>query len=184
MPALLRGAGGYDVSMAVLKYLSAYPAPVQAKVQALVDEGRLAEVLRSRYGAVHDVRTDTALYDYAVDLKNRHVRNAPPLAKVAYDNKLKVIQHALGTHTTVSRVQGTKLKSKREIRIASLFKQTPPEFLKMIVVHELSHLKERDHDKAFYALCEHMEPRYHQIEFDLRMYLTQLDISDEPVFAA
>jgi hypothetical protein len=29
-----------------------------------------------------------------------------------------------------------------------------------------------------------MEPRYHQIEFDLRMYLTQLDISDEPVFAA
>jgi len=84
----------------------------------------------------------------------------------------------------VSRVQGTKLKAKREIRIASLFKQTPPEFLKMIVVHELAHLKERDHDKAFYALCEHMEPAYHQIEFDLRMYLTQLDLSDEPVFPA
>ncbi len=170
--------------MAHLKYLSAYPSSVQEKVKVLVDEGRLAEVLRSRYGAVHDVRTDTALYDYAVDLKNRHLRNAPPLAKVAYDNKLKVIQHALGTHTAVSRVQGTKLKAKREIRIASLFKQTPPEFLKMIVVHELAHLKERDHDKAFYQLCEHMEPRYHQLEFDLRLYLTQLDLSDEVVFAA
>jgi len=174
--------GGYDLAMAHLKYLSAYPSSVQAKVQALIDEGRLLEVLRSRYGAVHEMRTDTALYDYAVDLKNRHLRNAPPLAKVAYDNKLKVIQHALGTHTTVSRVQGTKLKAKREIRIASLFKQTPPEFLKMIVVHELAHLKERGHDKAFYQLCEHMEPQYHQLEFDLRLYLTQLDLSGEAVF--
>ena len=162
--------------MVPLKYLSAYPASVQAKVQALIDEGRLPEVLRSRYGAVHDLRTDTALYDYAVDLKNRYLRNAPPLAKVAYDNKLKVIQHALGTHTAVSRVQGTKLKAKREIRIASLFKQTPPEFLKMIVVHELAHLKQRDHDKAFYALCQHMEPDYHQLEFDLRLWLTAKEL--------
>ena len=166
----------------MLKYLTAYSPTLQAKVQALVDAGRLADVLRERYGAVHDVRSDTALYDYTVELKNRYLRGASPLSKVAYDNKLKVIQHALGTHTTVSRVQGNKLKAKREIRIASLFRQTPPEFLKMIVVHELAHLKERDHDKAFYALCEHMEPAYHQIEFDLRMYLTQLDLSDEPVF--
>ena len=166
----------------MLKFLTAYSPTLQAKVQALVDAGRLADVLRERYGAVHDVRSDTALYDYTVELKNRYLRGASPLSKVAYDNKLKVIQHALGTHTTVSRVQGNKLKAKREIRIASLFRQTPPEFLKMIVVHELAHLKERDHDKAFYALCEHMEPAYHQIEFDLRMYLTQLDLSDEPVF--
>ena len=45
----------------------------------------------------------------------------------------------------------------------------------MIVVHELAHMKERDHDKAFYALCRHMEPEYHQFEFDLRLYLTHLD---------
>lgn len=42
-----------------------------------------------------------------------------------------------------------------------------------IVVHELAHLKERAHDKAFYQLCCHMEPDCHQIEFDLRLYLTQ-----------
>jgi len=39
-------------------------------------------------------------------------------------------------------------------------------------VHELAHLKERAHDKAFYALCQHMAPDYHQLEFDLRLYLT------------
>lgn len=167
----------------MLKYLSAYPDTLQAQVQALIDQDKLAEVLRSRYGAPHDVRTDKALYDYVQGLRSRHLRNAEPVTKVAYDSKLKVIQHALGTHTTVSRVQGNRLKAKREIRVASLFKQVPEEFLRMIVVHELAHLKERDHGKAFYQLCEHMEPRYHQYEFDLRMYLTQLDLSAEPVFS-
>jgi hypothetical protein len=42
-------------------------------------------------------------------------------------------------------------------------------------VHELAHLKEREHGKAFYQLCVHMEPDYHQLEFDLRLYLTHLD---------
>jgi predicted metal-dependent hydrolase len=45
----------------------------------------------------------------------------------------------------------------------------------MIVVHELAHLKEKGHDKAFYQLCTYMEPDYHQLEFDLRLYLTHLD---------
>lgn len=155
-----------------LKYLSGYSPEVQAQVQVLIDEQRLGEMLCRRYGGDHEVRTDKALYDYTLALKHRFLRHAEPLSKVVFDNKLKVIQHALGTHTTVSRVQGTKLKSKREIRVASLFKDTPPEFLKMIVVHELAHLKEKEHDKAFYQLCEHMEPHYHQYEFDLRLYLT------------
>ncbi len=159
-----------------LKYLAGYPPHLIAQVQSLLDEGRLAETLAQRYAATHEVRTDRALYDYTMALKSRYMRSADPLSKVVYDNKLKVIQHALGTHTTVSRVQGTQLKAKREIRIASLFKDTPPEFLKMIVVHELAHLKEREHGKAFYQLCQHMEPQYHQYEFDLRVHLTAQEL--------
>jgi predicted metal-dependent hydrolase len=49
-------------------------------------------------------------------------------------------------HTHVSRVQGNKLKSKNEIRIGALFKKGPEAFLAMIVVHELAHLKEKDHN--------------------------------------
>ena len=41
-----------------------------------------------------------------------------------------------------------------------------------LVVHELAHLKEMEHNKAFYQLCTHMLPDYHQLEFDLRVYLT------------
>jgi len=158
-----------------VKYLAAYPAALRVQVEQLMTQGRLADWLTKRYGNVHDIRTDRALYDYVSGLKSEFLRNAEPLSKVAFDNKLHVIRNALGTHTTVSRVQGNKLKAKREIRVASLFKEVPIEWLRMIVVHELAHMKEREHDKAFYQLCAHMEPDYHQLEFDLRLYLTHLE---------
>lgn len=159
-----------------LRYLSGYPEHLLAQVRQLIERGTLAENVARRYPEPHDIRTDKALYEYVSELKARHLRNAEPLSKVAYDARLQVIQHALGTHTAVSRVQGGKLKAKREIRVATLFKEAPAAFLRMIVVHELAHLKERAHDKAFYQLCTHMEPGYHQLEFDLRLYLTARDL--------
>ncbi|MDB5826872.1 MAG: hypothetical protein JWQ73_1092 [Variovorax sp.] len=159
-----------------MKYLTGYSPGVLAQVRQRIDEGTLGALLLQRYPAAHEVRTDRALYDYVIDLKSEFMRKAEPLSKVAFDNKLHVIRNALGTHTTISRVQGGKLKAKREIRVSSLFKEVPIEWLRMIVVHELAHMKERDHDKAFYALCTHMEPDYHRLELDLRLYLTHLDV--------
>ncbi|MES2956906.1 MAG: YgjP-like metallopeptidase domain-containing protein [Pseudomonadota bacterium] len=158
-----------------MNYLVGYPAALLAQVQPLIDAGRLGSMLRERYPDAHEVRSDRALLDYVSTLKREHLRSAPPLAKVVWDPKIHILRNALGTHTTVSRVQGTQLKAKREIRVSSLFKQAPAAFLKMIVVHELAHLKVREHDKAFYALCEHIEPAYHQLEFDLRLWLTALE---------
>ncbi|MFZ3220830.1 MAG: M48 family metallopeptidase [Rhodoferax sp.] len=158
-----------------LKFLQGYPDDTLEQVREMQTSQRIGAWLARKYPEAHGLRTDRALYDYVQVLKQDYLRGAEPLAKVAYDSKLQVVQHALGTHTTVSRVQGAKLKSKREIRIAALFKDAPPEFLKMIVVHELAHLRERAHDKAFYQLCTHMEPAYHQLEFEVRMYLTHLD---------
>ena len=158
-----------------MKYLQGYPQGLLDDVAGLLQSGQLGTRLQRRYRSTHMVRTDRALYDYVMDLKSRYLRGADPLSKITYDNKLHVIAHALGTHTAVSRVQGGKLKAKREIRIASLFKEVPAEFLRMIVVHELAHLKEKAHDKAFYQLCTYMEPDYHQLEFDLRLYLTHMD---------
>ncbi|WP_263143218.1 M48 family metallopeptidase [Pseudomonas sp. RIT-PI-AD] len=162
--------------MTALTYLSAYPASVQDQVRRLIAEGRLEDYLQRRYPARHEIQSDKALYAYTAALKQEHLRNAPALDKVLYDNKLDVVQRALGLHTAVSRVQGGKLKAKKEIRIASLFKDAAPEFLQMIVVHELAHLKEFAHNKAFYQLCEYMLPGYHQYEFDARVYLTWRDL--------
>jgi len=158
-----------------MKYLTGYPEDIKTQVRTLLAQDRLRAILLQKYRRSHEVRTDRALYDYVISLKNDFLRNAAPLSKVAFDSKIEVIQHALGLHTAISRVQGGKLKAKREIRIASLFRDVPLEFLTMITVHELAHLKEKEHDKAFYQLCTHMEPNYHQYEFDLRLYLTQVD---------
>ena len=167
--------------MQALTYLAGYSEATLARVHELIATNRLAPWLAERYPLSHSVRTDRALYDYTMDLKQRFMRSAEPVAKVAFDDRLRVLQHALGTHTAVSRVQGGRLKAKREIRVASLFKDAAPEFLKMIVVHELAHLKVRAHDKAFYQLCAHMEPDYPQYEFDLRLHLTQREIEGRPL---
>jgi len=152
-------------------YLGHYPPDLQAQAQDLLQRNRVGELLLRKYPKGHQLRTDNALYGYVMDLKNEFLRSSEPLSKVAYDNKLHVIHQALGTHTTVARVQGSRLKAKREIRVAALFRDLPLEFLRMIAVHELAHMKHKDHDKAFYQLCCRMEPDYHQIEFDLRLAL-------------
>ena len=156
----------------VRRFLAGYPEALLAQVRAQLADGLLGPTLLRRYPEGHAVRTDGALYDHAMALKSRHLRNAPALAKVAYDSRLQIDHRALGTLTSVSRPQGGRLTAKRELRVAALFKDAPAAMLQMIVVHELAHLKEREHNKPFYALCDHMLAGYHQIEFDTRLYLT------------
>ncbi|HSH55084.1 MAG TPA: M48 family metallopeptidase [Methylotenera sp.] len=154
-----------------LKYLQHYPIALQDKIRQLQSQGLLGEYIEQRYPQTHTIQTDKALYQYANEIKQEFLRNAPLLDKVHYDNRLSIEHHALGLNTAISRVQGGKLKAKKEIRVSPFFKPAPADFLRMIVVHELAHLKERNHDKAFYQLCQHMEPNYHQLEFDCRVYL-------------
>ncbi len=162
--------------MPELKYLLGYSDNITSQVRQLISDDKLGETLLKKYPQVHTIRTDKALYTYTVELKNEYLKQSQPLSKVIYDDKIKDLHHALGLHTFISRVQGGKNKAKNEIRVASLFKTVPLPFLRMIVVHELAHLKEKEHNKAFYQLCQHMEPAYHQFELDLRLYLTHLDL--------
>ncbi len=137
--------------MSNLTYLQGYPEQLLSQVRTLINEQRLGDVLAKRYPGTHDYATDKALWQYTQDLKNQFLRNAPPINKVMYDNKIHVLKNA------------------------------PEPFLRMIVVHELAHLKEKEHNKAFYQLCCHMEPQYHQLEFDTRLWLTQLSLGQDKI---
>lgn len=159
-----------------LKYLNHYPKHLLEQVEGLIKDEKLSTFLLSKYPQKHSLQTDKALYDFTIEMKNIHMKKSPPLSKVLYDGKINIIAQALGTHTFISRVQGGKLKAKNEIRVASSFKSMPEPFLRMIVVHELAHFKEKEHNKSFYKLCAHMEPDYHQLEFDTRLYLTHVDL--------
>ena len=159
-----------------LKYLNHYPTQTQTQVIKLIESGNLAKHLLKKYPTSHTIKNDKALFKYTMDIKNDYIKKSPPLSKTLYDGKINVIHNALGTHHFISRVQGNKLKAKNEIRVASIFKNVPEAFLEMIVVHELAHFKEKEHNKAFYKLCEYMQPSYHQVEFDLRLYLAHIDL--------
>ena len=157
-----------------MKYINHYPENLQQQVKQLIDSNKLDKYILSKYPKSHNIKSDKALYNHVIELKNLYFKKFQ-LSKIIYDSKINVIDNALGVHRFISRVQGNKLKAKNEIKIASIFKNTPQEFLDMIVVHELAHLKEKEHNKAFYKLCTFMLEDYHQIEFDLRVYLLYLD---------
>jgi len=163
--------------MTTLKYIAHYPESIQRQVAELISSGKLGEYLEHKYPNAHQIQSDKALYQYINEIKNDYMRKSGPLSQVSYNSKLQVLNRALGIHTYQSRVQGSKLKSQNSITVASVFKEAPLEFLRMIVVHELAHFKEKDHSKAFYQLCNHMQPDYHQVELDTRLWLHWRELS-------
>ena len=85
--------------MSNLSYLQGYPENLLSQVRTLIAEQRLGSVLEKRYPGTHSVATDKALWQYTQDLKSQFLRNAPPINKVMYDNKIHVLKNALGLHT-------------------------------------------------------------------------------------
>jgi predicted metal-dependent hydrolase len=163
----------------IQKYFQAYSEPIKEQLRALITSGQLKPYLLKKYPDQHSINSDKLLYLYANDLKDQYMRKVPQLSKVIYQKQKDLVRDALGTHSFISRNHGGKLKRKHEIRISQSLKDAPKEMLEMLVVHELAHFKEKDHNKAFYRLCEHMQPDYHQVEFDMRLYLVLLDQGDK-----
>ena len=168
--------------MPIHKYLTNYPPSLIAQVESLLEKNKLKSYLLSRYPKPHSIANDNDLRDYVMSIKNQHMKKSQPLSKIMYDSKLHVVHNALGLHSYATRIQGGKLKTKNELRVSSVFKKTPEEFLNMIVVHELAHLKEKEHNKAFYRLCLNMLGNYRELELDMRLFLIQLE-TDESIYA-
>ena len=104
--------------MTKLKYLSAYPSTIQNQVYDMLNKETLSKYLLGKYPHPHTIVNDKALRNYTIDIKNKFLKKSSPLSKVKFDDKIHVINNALGLHSFVSRVQGSKLKSKNEIVIS------------------------------------------------------------------
>ncbi|MDF7800401.1 hypothetical protein P4C99_13065, partial [Pontiellaceae bacterium B1224] len=83
--------------MASLKYLSGYAPELQQQIQAMLDENTLEAFLQKKHPTLHEIRSDVALREYTIALKNQYMKKSPPISKVVYDNKIHVIHGALGT---------------------------------------------------------------------------------------
>jgi predicted metal-dependent hydrolase len=163
-----------------LPFLQGYPPELLAQAKSLIVSGRAVAAIRQRYPEDHQVQSNKKLFSYVQELKAKHLRHAAPLGKVSFEKRLASVENALGLHVTRQHQQGARLQKRREVHVASLFKHMPAAFLRMIVVHELAHMKHSAHDRAFYKLCCNMEPEYHQLEFDLRLLLSAEEHSSSP----
>lgn len=168
--------------MSNLIYLKGYPESVLQQAQQLIERNVLDKYLLKRYPESHGIHSNERLYEYTQSLKSRYMKKSVPLKKVCFDPTVSVIHHALGLNAHITRAHGGKLKTRHEIRIDPCFKQCPEAFLRMIVVHELAHLKEREHNKSFYQLCQHMETDYFQLELDLRLLMTWQKIHQKNLY--
>lgn len=72
-----------------------------------------------------------ALLAYVEKLETRYLRTAPPLGRVVYDDRVHVVENALGLHVTTTRAHRARLHNRREVRVASLLEDAPPDFLRM-----------------------------------------------------
>lgn len=163
--------------------LAGYPTQVLDQLEGIHRASGLGAWLRLQHPTAHAVRDDRALQDFVHRLKSEYLRSAPAVRKVCYDAKIQTTRHAFGLHTHRVVSQGSQSAARHEVRIASLFRACPEAFLRMIVVHELAHLRCADHDRAFYRLCVHMEPDYHQLEFETRVYWVHLKLGGAPLWS-
>jgi len=160
-----------------LRYIAHYPHTTQARVREMIEGDQLGDFFLKRYPMPHEMNSNKLLRAYTNQIKSTYLRSSERLSKVCFDDKLHLIHHALGTQSFITLAHGGRLKARRELRVSSLFKRCPEPLLKMIVVHELAHLREKEHNEAFYRLCVHMEEDYHQLEFEARVYLIHKEIS-------
>ncbi|MCG7546990.1 MULTISPECIES: M48 family metallopeptidase [Pseudoalteromonas] len=157
--------------MQQLKYFQHYPDSLQAQVKTLIADEKLQPYFKSKYPLGHQLQNQQALYQYCTALKQRYLKNTPRLNNVSFNKHTDMMKGTLGTHTHKQHRHGQKLKARYDIALNNQLKYAPEAILRALIVHELAHFKHAEHDKAFYNLCCNMEPDYHQLELDLRLFV-------------
>ena len=74
-------------------YLAGYPPTLTDKIKQMIEQDQLADWLLRKYPLAHAVRSDKALYDYVMALKNSYMRNAGLINKVAFDSSLHLTRN-------------------------------------------------------------------------------------------
>ena len=111
-----------------LEYIAHYPEHLKEQIRHLIKTVKLGAYLLAKYPTTHSITSDKALYAYVMELRAEFLRKSEPITKVLYDGKISDINDALGLHRVTIKNHGGRLRSKSEIRVASVFKNTPEPF--------------------------------------------------------
>lgn len=90
-------------------------------------------------------------------LRHRAKAELPPL--IAYWAKRMGVQPT-GFRVTSARTRFGSCSGKNSLNFSLFLMDYPPAAIEAVVVHELAHIRHKDHSKAFYAEVEHFLPDY------------------------
>ena len=103
-------------------------------------------------------------------LKHKEVAREFICERVAHWNQLYQFPHSRIAIKNTKRLWGScSRKGNLNFSYALLF--LPRELADYVVVHELCHLKEHNHSRAFWALVAKVLPMHHELRRELRRYI-------------
>lgn len=104
--------------MPYLIYLKNYPESIKEQIATLLTEQKLEKLLKMRYPINHNIKSDKALYQYTVNIKNTYLKQTSPLRRICFDEQ--IVDHSLISDTPDDSLQYNSFIINRlsEIRIA------------------------------------------------------------------
>ena len=88
--------------------------------------------------------------------------------------KLPIIKSAVmglnptGISITRARTRYGSCSPKNRLNFSCFIMRLTPEEIDYVVVHELAHIKEKNHGRGFYSLVESFLPNYKKLQYSLR----------------
>ncbi len=71
----------------ILRYIQGYPENIVSQVEQLITSNRLVNWFESRYPENHTIKSEKALFEYTMAIKNRYMKKTAPLSKVSTTTK-------------------------------------------------------------------------------------------------
>lgn len=91
------------------------------------------------------------------------------LPRIEYFAKLMDVRYSGVTITSAKKRFGSCTAGKH-LHFSLFLLFYPPKLRDLVVVHELAHLKEMNHSKAFYSIMDKYLPNHRQLQYELMNY--------------
>lgn len=81
-----------------------------------------------------------------------------------------------GMHVTEAKTRWGSCSSKNSLNFSWRLIFCPPEVISYVVIHELCHIKHKDHSAAFWAMVAQYDPKYESRKAWLQSYAALMDL--------
>lgn len=123
-------------------------------------------------GEAFRVQKDADIYAVLSDFYRSRALDIIPRMVRELENVIGL--YADGIRITSAKTRWGSCGAKNSLNFSWMLMMAEPNVIRYVVIHELSHIKEKNHGKRFYAIVEKYEPRFKEYEKKLRHLAEEL----------